>query len=285
MYTAHVDSQIESLRELGDEIGIGKGYAIDGLMRFSAAVPGYMSGVLSADYSTKVDGRNVEFTAKNLLIGYEAFIASGSVSLDTLGITSHAGDAYLLMKGLEQHNMLSPAMIGVFQKYENTWLSLTKKDVRDSMSGSNNAQDAEMYRISEGLSTLTLDDVRDSLRKYPIFQSTGDLGMSGSYHVYAVRLDATAIVALVDTLSERITGSGMSPDARASLSKELSTLESSGTIAYDQKQPKYLALDMTLTPKSGEAIHLKLLQSEKESSLLIATGKNELALRLDTARA
>ncbi len=98
MYTSHIESQVESIREIGEELGMGKGYAVDGLMRFSAAVPGYMSGVLSTDYSTKVDGRNIEFTAKNLLLGYEAFIASGSVSFDTLGITTHAGDAYFLMK-------------------------------------------------------------------------------------------------------------------------------------------------------------------------------------------
>lgn len=118
-------------------------------MRFSAAVPGYMSGVLSADYSSKVDGKNIEFTAKNLLLGYEAFIGSGSVSLDTFGITSHRGDAYFLMRGLTEHNMLSPAMMSVFQKYENTWLSLTRKDVRDSMSGSSTTQDAQIYQISE----------------------------------------------------------------------------------------------------------------------------------------
>lgn len=56
-----------------------------------------MSGVLSTDYSSSVDGKNMSFTAKNLLLAYEALIASGSVSMDTFGITSHAGDAYFLL--------------------------------------------------------------------------------------------------------------------------------------------------------------------------------------------
>lgn len=118
-----------------------------------------MSGVLSTDYSSKVDGRNIEFTAKNLLVAYEALIASGSVSLESFGITSHAGDVYFLMNHLREYNMLSPAMLAVFQKYDNTWFSLTKKDLQDSLSGGT-TQDILSYQLSENLSTLSIDEIK-----------------------------------------------------------------------------------------------------------------------------
>ncbi len=131
------------------------------------------------------------------------------------------------------------------------------------MSGSSNEQDAQMYKISEGLSNLTLKDIQGYLVKYPLFQSTKDLGMSGTYQTYAVILNTTGIISLVDALSERVTGSGLSADSRAALSKELSSFQNSGTISYDPKNPKYLALDLMLTPPQGDAIHLNLLQSKE----------------------
>ena len=120
--------------------------------------------------------------------------------------------------------------------------------------------------------------------KYPLFQSTKDLGMSGSYHSYSVVLNTTGIVSLIDTLSERVTGSGMTPESRAALSKELSSFQNSGTVSYDPRNPKYFALDLTLIPTKGDSVHLNLLQSEKGSAVLVSIGKNELAFRTDNSR-
>lgn len=39
MYEAHTTAQIASLRELAHDIGIGQKYALDGSMKFAAAVP------------------------------------------------------------------------------------------------------------------------------------------------------------------------------------------------------------------------------------------------------
>ncbi len=148
MYQSQIGSQVDSVHEIAQDLGIGKKYMIDGSMKFMASMPGYASGILSADYTSKVDGRDLEFSAHKLLLGYEAFIASGSVSLDTFNITSKAGDTYFLMKDLKEHNMLSPLMMRVFERYNNTWLSLVKADMEQSLSGST-VQDMFSYKISE----------------------------------------------------------------------------------------------------------------------------------------
>lgn len=76
MYEAHVSSELSSLREFTTDLGIGQGYAADGSMKFSGSVPGVASGVLSTDYTSKTDGKSFDFSAKNMLLAYEALIAS-----------------------------------------------------------------------------------------------------------------------------------------------------------------------------------------------------------------
>ncbi len=97
-------------------------------------------------------------------------------------------------------------MLEVFQKYNAKWLSLTKADIESSLSGGT-LQDVLSYKLSESLSSLTLDEVKERLNKYPLFQEVGDLGNSGSLHQYAVSLNAPNIVSLIDDFSLRLTGS------------------------------------------------------------------------------
>ena len=270
MYQSQIGAQVDSVHELAQDLGFGKQYTIDGSMKFDASVPGYASGILSADYTSKVDGRDLEFSAHNLLLGYEAFIASGSVSLDTFNITSRAGDTYFLMKDLKEHNMLSPLMSGVFQKYNNTWLALTRVDVEKSLSGST-VKNMLSYKFSEELSSLTSDELKNLLVKYPVFQQTQDLGMSGSFHAYAVMLNAPNIVSLVDALSTRLTGSGLALDERESFSKELSSLASSGMVLYDPKNPKYVSLSINIVAKEGGEAQIILHEDKDHFSLSISS--------------
>lgn len=277
MYSSHMKSQVETLREIGKDVGIGQKYAIDGSARMAASVPGFMSGVLSTDYTSRVDGKNVEFLAKNLLLSYEALIASGSISLDTFSITSHEGDAYFLMKDLKQSNMLSSAMVDIFQKYNNVWLSLTKKDIQDSFSGAS-ADDALSYKISESLSTLTLEEIEGYLVKYPILQETKDIGMSGSIHSYEVMLHSPNIVSLVDELSLRLTGSGLPDDAKKEISENLASLQGTGVVSYEPKNPKYFDIVLHLTPAQGESTQIAFHQDEKHFALTATTGVNAFTL-------
>lgn len=174
MYKAHMRAQVESLRDVAETLGIGRKMTVDGSTKVHLSVPGVMSGVLSSEYTSKVDGKNVEFMARNLMMAYEALIASGSVNLDTLGITTHEGDTYFRYENFRQSNMLSPDMFDIFGRYDKQWLSLTKKEVSDSFSGAS-TDDILSYRLSENLSSLTLDEVDEFLTKYPVLKETKDL--------------------------------------------------------------------------------------------------------------
>ena len=279
MYQSQIGAQVDWVHEIAQDLGMGKQYMIDGSMKFGASVPGYASWILSADYTSKMDGRDLEFSAHNLLLGFEAFSASGSVSLDTFNITSRAGDTYFLMKDLKENNMLSPLMSGVFQKYNNTWLALTRAYVEESFSG----KSMFSYNFSEWLSSLTSDELKNLLVKYPVFQQTEDLGMSGSFHAYTVMLNAPNIVSLVDALSTRLTGSGLAADERESFSKELSSLASSGMVLYDPKNPKYISLSMNLVAKEGGEAQIILHEDRGQFSLSISSWVSAFSLSSDTS--
>lgn len=283
MYNSHVKSQIESLREIGKDLGMNQKYAVDGSMQMIASVPGFMSGVFSSDYSSKVNGRDAEFTARNLLLSYEALIASGSLSLDTLGIISHEGDAYFLMKDLEQMNMLSEDVMGVIQKYSNIWLALTKKDMQDSFSGATES-DALSYKISESLSSLTLDEVEDYLVKYPVLQQTKDLGMSGSIQSYEVMLNVQNIVSLTDTITIRLTGSGMTDEDKKEFSENLASLQGTGVVSYDPKNPKYFDMQLAITAKQGNSTKITLHQENDAFSLATTTGVNAFSIATEKSK-
>ncbi len=49
--------------------------------------------------------------------------------------------------------------------------------------------------------------------------------MSGALHGYEVMLDTPSIVSLVDTLSTRLTGSGLTDDDKKALAEDLSALQ------------------------------------------------------------
>lgn len=98
--------------------------------------------------------------------------------------------------------------------------------------------------------------------------------MTGSLHAYSIMLNSPNIVSLADALSTRLSGSGLTPDGRESLSKELSSLSSSGTVLYDPKNPKYLSLELNILAKEGGTIHVSLAEDKDLFSLMLSTGIN-----------
>lgn len=189
---------------------------------------------------------------------------------------SHAGDVFFRFSDLSQVNMLSPMMVAVFGQYNQKWLSLTKEDMQKALSGAS-TEDMLSYQISESLSSLTLTEIEQYLVDYPILQETKDLGMSGSLHMYEVMLDTPSITTLIDTLSERITGSGLTSDERESLSKTLSSLQSSGVIGFDPKNASTISLQLSLTPPDSDTVQLSLKSDDKSSTFTVMTGMNSIA--------
>lgn len=107
--------------------------------------------------------------------------------------------------------------------------------------------------------------------------------MTGSYHAYAVMLNTPNIVSLTDALSTRLTGSGLTPDGRESLSTELSTLTATGTVLYDPKNPKYISLSMNLVTQENAEGTLILHEDLGHFTLSLSSGMSAFSLSSDTS--
>jgi hypothetical protein len=192
-------------------------------MRVAAALPGFMSGILSTEYTSKIDSQDIEFLAKNLELSYDAQVESGSLSLESFGITSLKNDAYFLFSGLTQSNILGSSMMDILAKYDSTWLSLTEKDMDKALEGMSE-DEILSYKISEALSQWTLEDIEGYLVKYPLFTQTEDLGMSGELQTFSVVPNTANIIALFDDVTLDLTGEKMTEEFRKTLMDTLTEL-------------------------------------------------------------
>ncbi len=237
LYSEHMKHQVQNLRTFSEAIGIGKKYAIDGTMHLAAGIPGMMSGSLDSEYLSKIDGQSGEFHLKNFQVKTASLVSSGSIDAADIGMIAKKGDSYFFLKGLQATaDMIDPSMLSVIQKYENTWLSLTRAEMNASLSGADN-MDRLSYTVSENLANLTLDDIESYLTKYQLLNSTKDLGMSGSEQSYEVALDRENIVRLVSDFGQRITGSGMASEAKDEFMKELQNMDLTGVLSFDPQDP------------------------------------------------
>lgn len=209
-----------------------------------------VSGSLAFEHDAKVNGRDADISLKNLRVAYESLMGSGSLSLDQFGMISKSSDAYFFFNGLKD-SLLPEDMHTVLAKYEKTWLSWTKEDMRKTLSGAS-SDEILANTIVENLSQMTLDDLEKYLSKYPIFTHTADLGMSGSLHVFAVDLDRNAVLGLAANLTQDLTGSGMSESQKQTIQNGLEGLSFSGTLAFDPKDAKIAAMHL-LVSESGSA--------------------------------
>lgn len=91
---------------------------------------------------------------------------------------------------------MDEAIVTVIEKYKNTWLSLKKDEMSDTLSGASE-EDILAYKLSQKLSSLTLSDIERYLVKYPLWKEQKDLGMNGSLHNYEVTLAKENIIAMV----------------------------------------------------------------------------------------
>lgn len=249
-------------------------------MRFAAALPGFMSGVLSTEYTSKIDSQDLEFLAKNLELSYDAQVESGSLALESFGITSLKNDAYFLFSGLTQSNILGSSMMDVLAKYENTWLSLTEKDMDKALEGMT-SDEILSYQISEVLSRWTLEDVQGYLTKYPLFTQTGDLGMSGGLQGYAVVPNNDNIIALFDELYTEFTGKKMDEDTKKVFREDIVRYNITGNFYFDPKNPETMNLALTVSPQNEEKITLNWDQSPDKFHMELASGVSSLTFDIN----
>ena len=63
---------------------------------------------------------------------------------------------------------MDEAIVTVIEKYKNTWLSLKKDEMSDTLSGASE-EDILAYKLSQRLSSLTFSDIERYLVKYPLW--------------------------------------------------------------------------------------------------------------------
>lgn len=271
LYNKHVHSQIVAIEDIAKSLGLYKQEQSVGTLRAAVNVPIMMSGSLSLEHSAKVNGRDADLMLKNLRVAYESMMGSGSLSLDQLGMISKNGDVYVFFDGLAD-TILPEDIRSVMTKYSKTWLSWTQADIKKSLSG---ATEDEMIAntIIENLSKMTLDDVEKYLTKYQIFKQTNDLGMSGSLHVFAVDLDREATLALVTSLTEKLTGSGVSDADKKDIQEGLANIILSGTIAFDPSNARITETHLAIS-ESG---------SSEVGTIDAVTTNDKLQVRLTSA--
>jgi hypothetical protein len=161
---------------------------------------------------------------------------------------------------------MGSAFSGVITKYKDTWLSVTQKDMEDSLSGSTE-EDILSYKVSQALTHMSLSDIEYYLKKYPLFTENKDLGMRGDLHVYEVMLSPENIEALVSEFTQKATGKDMSSDARTKLRDSLKETSLSGTLSFDPRDTDRMSFNGNIAIGSGETAIL-IFDDYKESSRL-----------------
>ena len=155
------------------------------------------------------------------------------------------------------------------------------------------ASETLSYTITENLAALTLDDIESYLTKYHVLRSTKDLGMSGSLQSYEVSLDQDAVVGLFSDFGARITGSGMTQEAKDELAKNISDVRLQGVLSFDPKDPSVSqfvgtatlsgSTDSTAIVFKTSSKGIQFSQKSVTSSLALGFQKNDTGYTFDTS--
>ncbi len=281
LYKSHVQSSVDSYKEIGTLLGINRHETIDGAIHTAVSVPGILSGALSSDYIWRIDGRNSESFLRHIQVLFTSLVSSGTLSVDEIGLVWYGAESFISYKNINDNGLIPAPIKAIIQKYENTWLDMTEKSVTDMSS-----EELIGYNIGKNLMTKSLVDIEKYATEYPIWKDIADLGMSGSLHMWRVELDRAHILSLAKTLSEDLTGTGMTDEYAKTLKTKLEGLSFSGKLGFDPKNPKISLLDGTLTAsgvliaeitisKNDIAVSIHIGNSIKKTSIAINYGKKD----------
>jgi hypothetical protein len=243
LYNSFVKTSIQNIEKSTESLGYKRHESLEGIISAGLQIPILMSGSFKSNYDVKINNTDMSVLLENLKLNFESPINSGSVSAKRLGITSITGDLYLLMDEFIDVGLFPSEARAIFTKYNNKWLSYTQKDMDATLSGAS-AEDIMVSTVAKNISKMGMKDLESYLTSYPIWKSTGDLGMSGSLQRFSIDLDRESIIALVKKVTLDISGSGMTGEAEADLKNSLDVLSFSGVLAFDPKKSDIM--DMTL---------------------------------------
>ncbi len=278
MYQSHVKDRISSLRDIAKDMGYMESYTTNGTLRMLANIPMILSGALSTSYDAKVHSQDLEMTFMNPSASYETFLASGSVIAKEISmITSGGSDVFFRYQDLKEIWLMDQAIVTLFEKYNNTWLSLKESDMEDTLSGSTE-EDIRAYRLSQTLSRMTLSDIEKYLLKYPLWKEQKDLGMSGSLHTFEVTLARENIVAMIWEFTREATND-LTPEAKKDLEMSLADIQMTGTLTLDPSDMKRASFDGTMTFGSGST-PVRMILDETASTTLMSLSASGNALNI-----
>ena len=281
MYQSHVKESIGSIREIAKDIGYMESYKTAGSIRMLADVPMILSGAISTTYDAKVRWQDVEINFMNPKASYATFLASGSLVAKEIAMITSGGDAFFRYEDLKEIWLMDEAIVTVIEKYKNTWLSLKKDEMSDTLSGASE-EDILAYKLSQKLSSLTLSDIERYLVKYPLWKEQKDLGMNGSLHNYEVTLAKENIIAMMWEFTREATGKDMSQEAKKDLETSLADLSVVGTLGLDSADKKRMVFDGTLV--SGSGTPMRLMLDESKDSTLISFSSSGNALNISNKK-
>lgn len=225
LYKANIEANISQVEKFSELIGINRHESIEGIISSAVNVPGILSGGLTANYNTLIDGRNSESYFHNLDLKFTSLLSSGALSIGELALVSHGADSFISYKNISDIGLIPTEMQTIIKKYENNWLNMSK-GAESEMS----AEELMGYNIARNLIGKSLSDVSNYATEYPIWKDTADLGMSGALHMWSIDMNRTNMVELAKKLSLDLAGTGMTTEAISSLEKSLSAITFTGSL-------------------------------------------------------
>lgn len=160
-------------------------------VRFTADVPGIMNGVLNVVSDGKVKGSDVDVVLS----------ATGAANVDkeTIALEEFKG-AMTIAKSIIYGRVDAFALTGsmvdeafvkmlpeIKAKALGKWFSLDQMEL-DKLAGNGQPVDAMVEQISRNIQTLTLEEIRDLLKKNPFFKVLEDQGVVNGKYTYKVAL-------------------------------------------------------------------------------------------------
>jgi hypothetical protein len=256
LYKAHIEDQIGMVRDFAEELGYKESYKTSGSLELATEIPAILSGALSAGYEGKVRGQDVELSLLQPTMRFETLLASGSAEAKNVSLISKAGDAYFRFEELKSVGLIEESVTEVIQGYNNTWLSILKSELEKTLSGSSE-EDILAYKLSESLSQMTLTDIEEYLTKYPLWNSTKDLGMNEKkLHIFQVEFAKENVIAMIGAFTEKSTGVPLSEEAKNEIRNTLGSIQFSGIMGFDPKKAGNMSFEGNLQVGSGESLQV-----------------------------
>jgi hypothetical protein len=206
-------------------------------------------------------------------------LSSGSLFATEFGIISHAGDTFFRYSGVGGYGMIDALISETLAKYDGSWLSVTEKDMLDSLSGSTDEQFS--YKLSQALSRLSLDDIENYLIEYPIWKETRALGSTDGLMGFEVELAKDHLITWLVHFIEQSTGTPPTKDQKEALLSLIEKITLVGTISYDPTDARHAKFDLTMQNSDGETTFFTITQSEKLWQVSTTSSGNTLLATLE----